>query len=109
MGRWGVSELLSPALEVVGLMSHLATADTDAAYTEWQIERFRAETAPYTHLERHIANSAGGLRYPAAALDAAGCGSAERGLSACGAASSGEGTHAGLGSMRRLACGELCH
>src|SRR5438309_9958310 len=81
MGRWGVSELLSPALEVVGLMSHLATADTDAAYAEWQIERFRAETAAYTHLERHIANSAGALRYPDAAFDAARCGIAIYGLS----------------------------
>jgi alanine racemase len=81
MGRWGVSELMSPALEVVGLMSHLATADTDAAYAEWQIERFRAATAPYTHLERHIANSAGALRYPSAAFDAARCGIAVLGLS----------------------------
>jgi alanine racemase len=84
MGRWGVSELTSPALEVVGLMSHLATADTDAAYTEWQIERFRAATAPYTHLERHIANSAAALRYPSAAFDAARCGIALYGLSPFG-------------------------
>jgi alanine racemase len=84
MGRWGLSELTSPALEVVGLMSHLATADTDAAYAEWQIERFRAATAPYTHLERHIANSAGALRYPSAAFDAARCGIAVLGLSPFG-------------------------
>jgi alanine racemase len=84
MGRWGLSELLAPPLEVVGLMSHLATADTDAAYTEWQIERFRAATAPYTHLERHIANSAGALRYPSAAFDAARCGIALHGLSPFG-------------------------
>lgn len=81
MGRWGVSELMSPALEVVGLMSHLATADTDAAYAEWQIERFRSATAPYTHLERHVANSAAALRYPSAAFDAARCGIAVLGLS----------------------------
>src|SRR5947207_6570545 len=37
MGRWGLSELVTPAAEVVGLMSHLATADTGAAYAEWQI------------------------------------------------------------------------
>jgi alanine racemase len=84
MGRWGVSELVSPELEVVGLMSHLATADTDAVYAEWQIERFRAATAPYTHLERHIANSAGALRYPSAAFDAARCGIALYGLSPFG-------------------------
>ncbi|MBV8479067.1 MAG: alanine racemase [Actinobacteria bacterium] len=84
MGRWGVSELMTPALEVVGLMSHLATADTDAGYADWQIERFRTATAPYTHLERHIANSAAALRYPAAAFDAARCGIAVLGLSPFG-------------------------
>src|SRR5579862_2549567 len=41
MGRWGLSELPVPPVEVVGLMSHLATADSDAAFAEWQIERFR--------------------------------------------------------------------
>jgi alanine racemase len=84
MGRWGLSELTSPALDVVGVMSHLATADTDAAYTEWQIERFRSATAPYTHLTRHLANSAGALRYPSAAFDAARCGLALYGLSPFG-------------------------
>jgi alanine racemase len=81
MGRWGLSELDVPSREVVGLMSHLATADTDAAYAELQIERFREATAAFTHLERHIANSAGALRYPAAAFDAARCGIAVYGLS----------------------------
>jgi len=37
MGRWGLTELLKPGNTVVGLMSHLATADTDAAFTEQQI------------------------------------------------------------------------
>jgi alanine racemase len=81
MGRWGISELVDPPLEVVGLMSHLATADTDAAYTEWQIERFRHATAAYTHLTRHIANSAAALRYPSSRFDAARCGIALYGLS----------------------------
>ena len=84
MGRWGLSELPVPPVEVVGLMSHLATADTDAAYTEWQIERFRAATAPYSHLTRHIANSAGALRYPSAHFNAARCGIALYGLSPFG-------------------------
>jgi alanine racemase len=85
MGRWGLSELmLSPALEVVGLMSHLATADSDSAYAEWQIERFRRATGPYTHLTRHIANSAAALRYPSARFDAARCGIALYGLSPFG-------------------------
>jgi alanine racemase len=84
MGRWGLSELAAPPVEVVGLMSHLATADTDAAYTEWQIERFRSATASYTHLTRHIAGSAAALRYPSARFDAARCGIALYGLSPFG-------------------------
>ena len=84
MGRWGLSELPAPPFEVVGLMSHLATADTDAAYAEWQIERFRSATLPYSHLTRHIANSAAALRYPSARFDAARCGIALYGLSPFG-------------------------
>jgi alanine racemase len=84
MGRWGLSELPTPPVEVVGLMSHLATADTDAAYAEWQIERFHSATLPYSHLTRHIANSAAALRYPSARFDAARCGVALYGLSPFG-------------------------
>jgi alanine racemase len=84
MGRWGLSELPAPPTEVVGLMSHLATADTDAAYAEWQIDRFRRATAPYSHLTRHIAASAAALRYPSSRFDAARCGIALYGLSPFG-------------------------
>jgi alanine racemase len=84
MGRWGLSELPVPPIDVVGLMSHLATADTDAAYAEWQIERFRSATLPYSHLTRHIANSAAALRYPSSRFDAARCGVALYGLSPFG-------------------------
>jgi alanine racemase len=84
MGRWGLSELPTPPVEVVGLMSHLATADTDAAYAEWQIERFHSATLPYAHLTRHIANSAAALRYPSARFDAARCGIALYGVSPFG-------------------------
>jgi alanine racemase len=68
-------------VEVVGLMSHLATADSDAAFAEWQIERFREATRTYSHLTRHIANSAAALRYPGARFDAARCGIALYGIS----------------------------
>ena len=34
MGRWGLGELPKPPAEVVGLMSHLATADSDPAFAE---------------------------------------------------------------------------
>ena len=65
-------------------MSHLATADSDAAYTEWQVERFRSATHAYAHLTRHLANSAAALRYPPARFDAARCGIALYGLSPFG-------------------------
>src|SRR5215211_2622293 len=58
MGRWGLSELPKPPAEVVGLMSHLASADCDPEFTELQIERFRAATAQHSHLTLHLANSA---------------------------------------------------
>src|SRR4026209_2148173 len=81
MGRWGLSELPSPRAEVVGLMSHLATADSDPAFAEEQVERFRQATAPYSYLMRHVANSAGALRLPSSRFDAARCGVALYGLS----------------------------
>ena len=84
MGRWGVAELPGPTRDVVGLMSHLASADSDAAFTERQVERFRAATEPFGHLTRHLASSAGALRYPSARFDAARCGIAVYGLSPFG-------------------------
>ena len=84
MGRWGLAELPAPGREVVGLMSHFASADTDSGFTEQQIERFRAGTAAYSHLTRHLANSAGALRYPDARFDAARCGIAVYGVSPFG-------------------------
>jgi alanine racemase len=85
MGRWGFAELPAPLPpNVVGLMSHLASADCDEAFTEAQIQRFLDATAGLTHLTRHLANSAGALRFPAARLDAARCGIALYGLSPFG-------------------------
>ena len=84
MGRWGLAEVPAPPVEVVGLMSHLATGDTDAAFVENQVERFRVATSAYTHLTRHIAHSAAALRYPSARFDAARCGIALYGLSPFG-------------------------
>jgi alanine racemase len=84
MGRYGLSELPPPPIEVVGLMSHLATADTDRAFAEEQIERFRHATAAFSHLTRHIANSAAALRIPSSHFDAARCGIAIYGLSPFG-------------------------
>jgi alanine racemase len=85
MGRWGLSELPKPPEGVVGLMSHLASADCDGEFTAAQIARFRAATDQYRHLTRHLANSAGALRFPDARFDAARCGVAIYGLSPFGA------------------------
>jgi len=84
MGRFGLSELPAPGREIVGVMSHLATADSDAAFAERQIERFATATAEYSFLTRHLANSAGALRFPGARFDAARCGIALYGISPFG-------------------------
>ena len=84
MGRFGVPELPVLSKTVVGLMSHLATADTDPAFAERQLERFRAAAAVYPQLEAHIANSAAALRLPSSRLHAARCGVALYGLSPFG-------------------------
>ncbi|HUZ82666.1 MAG TPA: alanine racemase [Gaiellaceae bacterium] len=81
MGRWGASELPTPTREVVGVMTHLATADTDVDFARVQIERFRSATEPLAHLTRHVANSAAALRIPESRFDAARCGIALYGLS----------------------------
>jgi len=81
MGRWGLAELPAPPANVVGLMTHLATADGDREFAAQQIERFREATEPYAHLTRHAANSAAALRIPDARFDAARCGIALYGIS----------------------------
>lgn len=81
MGRWGVERPGEVPANVVGLMTHLATADSDLRYAEWQLARFREATAAYPGVTRHAANSAAALRIPAARFDAARCGLALYGLS----------------------------
>ena len=114
MGRWGLSELpaSAPGTGVVGLMSHLASADTDPAYTRLQTGRFLEATAPYAHLTRHLANSAGVLRYPEARLDAGRCGIALYGISPFGGGAAADGRSPALRwewqitPVRHLAPGE---
>jgi alanine racemase len=84
MGRWGLSELPPSPIEVVGLMSHLATADSDPEFARAQVERFAAATAEFPRLIRHLANSAAALRLPESHFDAARCGIALYGLSPFG-------------------------
>ena len=81
MGRYGLSELPAPPAEVVGLMTHLATADSDLEFAREQLQRFRSATDQYSHLSRHAANSAAALRLPESHLDAARCGIGIYGLS----------------------------
>src|SRR5919198_187827 len=103
MGRWGLSELLEPSTGVVGLMSHLASADCDAEFTEQQIERFREATEPHRRLTRHLANSAGALRFAEARFDAARCGVAIYGLSPFGTDPSKDGLEPALLWQSQLA------
>src|SRR5436190_1467052 len=91
MGRYGLSELPAPPAEVVGLMTHLATADSDPEFARVQLERFRAATDAFSHLTRHAANSAAVLRLPEARFDAARCGIALYGLSPFGADAADDG------------------
>jgi alanine racemase len=103
MGRWGLSELPAPSRQVVGLMSHLATAGSDPAFAERQIERFRQATDAYSSLTRHVANSAAALRLPAARFDAARCGIALYGLSPVGGNPADDGLEPVLGWRSTLA------
>jgi alanine racemase len=84
MGRWGLAQLPEISAEVVGLMTHLATADSDPDFAREQLRRFDEATRRYSHLVRHAANSAAALRLPESRLDAARCGIALYGLSPFG-------------------------
>ena len=85
MGRYGFERLPPLTANVVGLITHLATADTDPDFAERQLERFREATAGTDPiLTLHAANSAAALRLPSARLDAARCGIAIYGLSPFG-------------------------
>jgi alanine racemase len=74
MGRWGLSELPAPPADVVGVMTHLATADNDQAFARDQIRRFSEATEHLSHLLRHVANSAATLRLPESRFDVVRCG-----------------------------------
>ena len=112
MGRWGLSELPPSRVEVVGLMSHLATADSDPEFARAQIERFTAATAEFPRLIRHLANSAAALRLPESHFDAARCGVALYGLSPFGEDPAVDGLEpvlrwdSHLAQVRRLGAGE---
>jgi alanine racemase len=112
MGRWGMSELPELPIEVVGLMTHLATADSDQDFARAQLQRFEEATAGFSNLIRHAANSAAALRLPESRLDAARCGIALYGLSPFGEIPAADGLEPALrwdsylAQVRRLAPGE---
>jgi alanine racemase len=112
MGRYGLSELPAPPTQVVGLMSHLATADSDPEFAEQQIERFREATAVYPGYVRHLANSAAALRLPSARFDAGRCGIALYGISPFGGDPAEDGLEPALSwrselaQVKRLEAGE---
>jgi alanine racemase len=84
MGRWGIKEAVASSLDVIGVMSHLASADVDPAFTELQIARFAEIAAGHPGLTKHLANSAAILRFPTARFDAGRAGIALYGLSPFG-------------------------
>ena len=84
MGRWGLADTVTSSPDVVGLMSHLASADVDPGFAETQIARFAAIAEQHPGLTRHLANSAGILRFPASHFDAGRPGIALYGLSPFG-------------------------
>ncbi len=112
MGRWGHAELPEVPANVVGLMTHLATADSDPNFAREQLRRFDEATRPYSHLTRHAANSAAALRLPESRLDAARCGIALYGLSPFGGEPAEDGLEpvlrweSHLAQVKRLAPGE---
>jgi len=107
MGRWGVSELPSLTRDVVGVMTHLATADADLEFARAQVERFRAATDAVSHLTRHVANSAGALRLPESRFDAARCGIALYGISPFGTDAADDGLEPVLGWRTEIAQARL--
>ena len=103
MGRWGLADVVASSPDVVGLMSHLAAADSDPSFTDRQIERFAEIADGHPGLTRHLANSAGILRYPRARFDAGRAGIALYGISPFGADPADDGLRPVLSWRSRIA------
>jgi alanine racemase len=112
MGRWGLTELASPTRDVVGLMTHFASADSDAEFTRTQLRRFLDATADLSRLPRHAANSAAAIALPESRLDAVRCGIAVYGIDPFGVAAARHGLRpvlrweSEIASIRLLSPGE---
>jgi alanine racemase len=100
MGRWGMTldeALAMPRERVVGVMSHLATAEEpDESFAREQIGRFEEVCAAFPGVAAHLANSAGTLRFAEARFDAVRCGIALYGLSPFGDDPTGHGLEPAL-------------
>jgi alanine racemase len=107
MGRFGLAELGERAPDVVGVMTHFATADTDEAFAREQLERFLSATTGFADVTRHAANSAAALRIPESRLDAARCGIAIYGLSPFGTDPAEDGLEPVLSWTSQLAQSKL--
>jgi alanine racemase len=123
MGRWGMSprdalatgrELAAGGgpLRLAGLMSHLATADSDPGFAATQIAVFDDLARGFPPCPRHLANSAAALRLPSSYYDALRCGIALYGVSPFGADAADDGLTPALrwtsrvAGLRELAAGE---
>jgi alanine racemase len=112
MGRFGFRGLPTLGGNVVGLMTHLATADSDPGFALEQLARFGQVPGPGPGVTRHAANSAATLRLPEARLDAARCGLALYGLSPFGTDPAEDGLEpvlswrTELAQVKRLEAGE---
>jgi alanine racemase len=88
MGRFGMTPEDAAGIDparVVGVMSHLATADeSDGDFVRAQLEVFADVAARFPGATRHVANSAATLSFPGARFDAVRCGVALYGLSPFG-------------------------
>jgi hypothetical protein len=83
--RLGAKETTAPTRNVVGLMTHFATADeADQGFAREQIERFRPVIERFPGVPAHMANSAATFALPDALFDAVRCGVALYGLSPFG-------------------------
>jgi len=111
MGRYGFRKLRALPGNVVGLMTHLATADSDPAFADRQLARFREATAG-SSLTLHAANSAAALRIPSSRFDAARVGIGLYGLSPFGSDPGEDGLQpvlswrSGLAQVKQLEPGE---
>ncbi|MET0683919.1 MAG: alanine racemase [Solirubrobacteraceae bacterium] len=106
----------APGLELVGAMTHFATADDDPAFAREQLAGFlpwaRALADRHPGLLLHAANSAATLGIPESRLDLVRCGIAAYGMDPCGVSPDPHGLEPALelrsylAAVKRIAPGE---